>query len=72
MIYDSEEQRLDELGECADYFMRLWNERVNVEPRSDLISMMAHSDATLGAGARPDHPISGSRACIAAVGSDED
>ncbi|WP_315837716.1 cytochrome P450 [Bradyrhizobium prioriisuperbiae] len=45
MIYDSEEQRLTELGECADYFTRLWNERLNVEPRSDLISMMAHSDA---------------------------
>ena len=24
----------------------LWNERVNAEPRSDLISLMAHSDAT--------------------------
>jgi cytochrome P450 len=46
MIYDSEEQRLAELGECGDYFTRLWNERVNVEPRSDLISMLAHSDAT--------------------------
>jgi cytochrome P450 len=46
MVYESEEQRLTELGECADYFMRLWNERVNAEPRSDLISMMAHSDAT--------------------------
>ena len=44
-IYDSEEQRLRELGECADYFTRLWNERVNAEPRSDLVSMMAHSDA---------------------------
>ena len=46
MIYESEEQRLAELGECADYFTRLWNERANAEPRSDLISMMAHSDAT--------------------------
>jgi len=45
MIYESEEQRLVELGECADYCTRLWNERVNIEPRSDLISMMAHSDA---------------------------
>lgn len=44
-IYDSEAQRLRELGECADYFTRLWNERVNAEPRSDLVSMMAHSDA---------------------------
>jgi cytochrome P450 len=46
MIYDSEEQRRAELDECADYFTRLWNERLNVEPRSDLISLMAHSDAT--------------------------
>jgi cytochrome P450 len=46
MLYESEEQRLAELGECADYFTRLWNERVNAEPRSDLISMMVHSDAT--------------------------
>jgi cytochrome P450 len=45
-IYESEEQRLAELGECGNYFTRLWNERVNEEPRSDLISMMAHSDAT--------------------------
>jgi cytochrome P450 len=44
-IYESEKQRLTELGECADYFMRLWNERINLEPRSDLISMMVHSDA---------------------------
>ena len=43
-IYDSEEQRLRELGECADYFIRLWNERVK-NPGNDLISMMAHSDA---------------------------
>src|SRR5271154_1966383 len=46
MIFDSEEQRLAELSERPDYFSRLWNERVNVEPRSDLISLMAHSDAT--------------------------
>jgi cytochrome P450 len=46
MLYESEEQRRAELGECGDYFTRLWNERVNAEPRSDLISMMAHSDAT--------------------------
>jgi cytochrome P450 len=46
MIYENEEQRLRELGECADYFTRLWNERVNAEPSSDLISMMAHSNAT--------------------------
>jgi cytochrome P450 len=32
--------------ECAAYFTKLWNERVNAEPKNDLISMMAHSDAT--------------------------
>ncbi len=40
------EQRLEELGKCQDYFTRLWNERVNAEPRNDLISMLAHSPAT--------------------------
>ncbi len=45
-IYEGEEQRLSELDECAAAFTRLWNERVNAEPKNDLISMMAHSDAT--------------------------
>ncbi len=44
-IYESEEQRLAELADCAATFTRLWNERVNAEPKNDLISMMAHSDA---------------------------
>ena len=39
-------QRLAELGQCRDYFTRLWNERVNSEPRPDLISMLAHAPAT--------------------------
>jgi cytochrome P450 len=46
MIVASSEQRRAEMDECAAYFTRLWNERVNAEPRNDLISMMAHSDAT--------------------------
>ena len=45
-IVDTEEQKRQELMECAAYFTRLWNERVNSEPRGDLISMMAHSDVT--------------------------
>jgi cytochrome P450 len=45
-IVESEEARRAELMECADYFVKLWNERVNAEPKSDLISMMAHADAT--------------------------
>ncbi len=45
-VVDSWEQRMSELMECAEYFQRLWNERVNAEPGSDLISMMAHSPVT--------------------------
>jgi cytochrome P450 len=45
-IVDSEEQRRAELYECVDYFMRLWNERVNAPPQPDLISMLAHGEAT--------------------------
>jgi cytochrome P450 len=45
-VYESQEQRLAELFECGEYFSRLWNERAKAPPRSDLISMMAHSDAT--------------------------
>ncbi|HTT99271.1 MAG TPA: cytochrome P450 [Rhizomicrobium sp.] len=45
-IVDSEEQRRTELRECGAYFTELWNQRVNSEPKSDLISMMAHSDVT--------------------------
>ncbi|WP_288991940.1 cytochrome P450, partial [uncultured Marinobacter sp.] len=45
-IIDSWEQRNNELMDCANYFQRLWNERVNTDPGSDLISMLAHSPAT--------------------------
>ncbi|MGL3210457.1 cytochrome P450 [Bradyrhizobium sp. BR 1433] len=43
---DSWDKRSAILSECLDYFTRLWNERINAEPRLDLISMMAHSSAT--------------------------
>jgi cytochrome P450 len=45
-VVASEEQRRAELYECVDYFVRLWNERVNAPPKSDLISMLAHGEAT--------------------------
>jgi len=46
-VVESEEQRRAELFECADYFMRLWNERVNApEVGGDLISMLAHGEST--------------------------
>jgi cytochrome P450 len=45
-IIENEQQKRAELLECAAYFTNLWNERVNSEPKGDLISMMAHSDVT--------------------------
>ena len=45
-VVSSPEERRREMDECAATFTRLWNERVNSEPRNDLLSMMAHSDAT--------------------------
>src|SRR6185295_6568365 len=45
-VVESPEQRRQEMDECYAYFSKLWNERVNAPPRNDLLSMMAHSDAT--------------------------
>ncbi len=43
----NEEERRAELLECLEYFVGLWNERVNLpEPGNDLISMLAHGEAT--------------------------
>jgi cytochrome P450 len=42
----TEEERQAELMECLAYFTGLWNERVNQPPAGDLISMMAHGEAT--------------------------
>ena len=45
-IVETEEERRAELFECVDYFVNLWNERVNAPPSSDLISMLAHGEST--------------------------
>lgn len=45
-VIDSEEQRQEELLGCLEYFTRLWNERINLPPGNDLISMLAHGEAT--------------------------
>ena len=42
----SEEQRNGILMDCLGEFTKLWNERINAEPQPDLISMMAHGEAT--------------------------
>ena len=34
------------LVECLGAFTELWNQRVNAPPTGDLISLLAHSEAT--------------------------
>ncbi|MGI9475675.1 MAG: cytochrome P450 [Hyphomicrobiaceae bacterium] len=45
-LVTSEEARHAELEEMGAYFRSIWDERANLPPKPDLISMMAHSDAT--------------------------
>ncbi len=40
------QERMAELGKMLAYFTRLWNERVNTPPRTDLVSMLAHGAST--------------------------
>ena len=40
------QERMAELGKMLAYFTKLWNERVNEPPRTDLVSMLAHGAAT--------------------------
>jgi cytochrome P450 len=45
-IVDSWEQKRAEMMEYGGYFLNLWNQRLNAEPGQDLISMLAHGEAT--------------------------
>jgi cytochrome P450 len=45
-LVSTEAERDEILQECANYFIGLWNQRVNADPGPDLISMLAHSPAT--------------------------
>ncbi|MBT9473059.1 MAG: cytochrome P450 [Pseudomonadota bacterium] len=45
-ICETEDERQAELMECLAEFTELWNQRVNEPPRGDLISMLAHGEAT--------------------------
>ena len=45
-VVATEDERQAELMECAQYFAKLWNERIDQPPKSDLLSMMAHAEAT--------------------------
>ena len=45
-LIDSDEHRKEIMIECLEYFTGLWNERVAAPPSNDLISMLAHGEAT--------------------------
>ena len=45
-VVHSEDERTAELMKMGEYFRKLWNVRIDAAPAFDLISMMAHSDAT--------------------------
>ncbi len=45
-IVNTQEERWQAIQECLAYFIKLWNERVNTQGGNDLISMLAHGEAT--------------------------
>ena len=45
-LVDQQQQRKDDLMECAQVFMQLWHERAAAAPKFDLISMLAHGKDT--------------------------
>ena len=51
-VVDTIEEKIAGMRECFEYFTRLWNERVNAPPKGDLISMLAHGEATRNMDAR--------------------
>jgi len=51
-VVDTIDEKIAGMRECFEYFTRLWNERVNAPPAGDLISMLAHGEATRNMDAR--------------------
>lgn len=45
-IAQSQAERWAAIEECLAYFTRLWNDRIKLPPASDLVSMLAHGEAT--------------------------
>ena len=49
------DEKMAIFGEYFDYFTRIWNERRDAEPKGDLISMLAHGEATRNMDLREYH-----------------
>ena len=45
-VANTQEERWNAIQECLEYFQRLWDERIKQSPGFDLVSMLAHGEAT--------------------------
>jgi cytochrome P450 len=66
---DSEAKRNEILDEALEYFTALWHERAKQPPRPDLISMLAHGEATRDLPSRP-HEFMGNIMLLVVGGND--
>ena len=66
---DSETKRNDVLDEALAYLTHLWHERAKQPPRPDLISMLAHGEATRDLPSRP-HELMGNLILLIVGGND--
>jgi len=66
---DSEAKRDAVLQKALEYFTALWHERAKQEPRADLISMLAHGEATRDLPSRP-HEFMGNLLLLLVGGND--
>ncbi len=66
---DSEQKRDAVLQEAVEYFSALWKERAAQPPRPDLISMLAHGEATRDLPSRP-HEFLGNLLLLIVGGND--
>ncbi|HUN43885.1 MAG TPA: cytochrome P450 [Acetobacteraceae bacterium] len=66
---DSEAKRNEILDQALAYFKQLWQERAKQPPRPDLISMLAHGEATRDLPSRP-HEFMGNIMLLVVGGND--
>jgi cytochrome P450 len=66
---DSDEKRDAVLQQAMEYFTALWHERARQAPRPDLISMLAHGEATRDLPSRP-HEFMGNLLLLLVGGND--
>jgi cytochrome P450 len=66
---DSDEKRDAVLQQAMEYFAALWHERAKQAPRPDLISMLAHGEATRDLPSRP-HEFMGNILLLLVGGND--